>query len=210
MAATFKSAVFQAKSDPIQPSFAAKTAVFYALLYGCGIVFGVIAYFALPQWMRDNLATQITSLIQTMRMSVVHHTDTGLSAFMDAVYGALIILFFWMAGHIPIGTPFLVFGTFLRAVSLGLALTGTINAFGLSGAEFDLLGVIPWNILTGVAVVVSATVSSLYIHQGRGSGGFAAKRYTVYCTAHIMCTGLVMLAGMLQIQVMAKALLFVS
>ncbi len=166
---------------------------------------GVIGYFALPAWMRYDVATNIVVLIHALHSNAVVHS-IGKAAFWDAFYGMLFILLFWVLGHIPIATPLIVFFLFLRALSLGLAITGMIYAFGLQGAGFDLLGVLPWNILSGGAVVLSASVATQFTRQQLFSRAPAMRRYLAYCALHSMSISILFLSGWLQVQVMERAL----
>ncbi len=166
---------------------------------------GIIGYFALPAWMRTDVATNIVALIHALHSNAVAHS-IGRAAFWDAFYGMLFVVLFWVLGHIPIATPLIVLILFLRAFSLGLAMTGMIYAFGLQGAGFDLLGLLPWNILSGGAVVLSASVATHYMRQPLYDRAPAMRRYLAYCALHGMSIGLVFLSGWLQVQVMERAL----
>lgn len=173
------------------------------------MIVGIILYFALPAWMRNDVATNIMVLVHALRVNVVAQS-IGTAAFWDAFYGMLFILLFWVLGHIPIATPIVILVLFLRSLSLGLAITGMVYAFGLKGAGFDLLGILPWNILSGGAVVLSASMATLYARQQLFNRAPVVRRYLAYCALHSMSIVLIFFSGWVQVQVMERALAIFS
>ncbi len=174
-----------------------RSLMFYAItdLVGTGI--GACLFLSLPTALQDMLKTALQGAFAGSRTIFTGGWSAG---YQDALVGVGIVWLLWLAGHSPAGGGLSTVVVFLRAASLGLALALVPAVYGLRGAGFDLLAVLPWNILTAGACVVAGTAAALYARQvRRNSGGpFSVRLYTLYCAVYLLCVAAVLCGGWLE------------
>ncbi len=189
--------MFQARSPAGETGAALRQSLaFYGIVYLVGVAVGVCLFLSLPAPLRHALQSQL----QTALVAFGTHS-AGLSAgYQDAAVSVGIVVVLWLVGQSPVGGGLAAVILFLRAASLGLGLTLVPTVYGWRGAGFDLLAVVPWNILAAGACIVAASAAGVYARRVRRDRGerYSVRLYTVYCGVQLLCAAVVLCGGWLE------------
>lgn len=174
------------------------TVIFMLILYGMGIIMGALACAALPKSVLIQVTHQVLVQLQTFPWSPVTLNITP--AFAAALVSVGLVLLFWLLGQSAVGSPFIIGLLFLRGAILGCGLVFGILALGFHGALFDLLAVMPWNILTAGGIVLAASASHMMTQPLRSMGLSQVPKnaYIAFCTLHVLSAILCLTSGWIE------------
>lgn len=138
--------------------------IFFAALYGAGFFCGAVSllFFSAPVTRALSLSFQQAGPL------LLHYATASSSAHTEFIIECLLLLIVWVASQLPVfplGGLLLTGVCFLRAATVGLCASELLGQFGWRGAGFDLLALLPWNILTGGGIVLACAVG--YAHARR-------------------------------------------
>ncbi len=168
---------------------AARIALFFTVLYAVGIVIGAV------------LGVLYPSVGQSISWLPQRNISYRSLVLRDALFGESLILLLWAMGQNVLGPLFVCLLLFLRSVSLGLALTLAVSMYGGRGVRMDLLDVLPWNILSCGAYVLSGTAAYLlsrYVFSAK-AGRMQMRIFLLYCMVDFFSGGVVLTAALLQV-----------
>lgn len=137
--------------------------LYFAALYGAGIVAGMVAFLALPTDLRGALAQSVHTAAQAVARTHYYAYAERL----EVIQNTFFLLLLWLGAQLPalpLGAPLLYACFFIRAASVGACASALIAVFGWRGAGFDLLALIPWNILSAVGFII-AVAAGLAHHR---------------------------------------------
>lgn len=195
---TGHSRTFRARGPALETNAAiGRSLIFYAVTYAVGVGIGVCLFVSLPTPLRNVLQAHLQSAFA----GGLAIRAAGLTtSYQDAAVSVGIVLILWLLGQSPIGGGLATIIVFLRAASLGMGLSLVPAVYGWRGAGFDLLAVVPWNILTAGACIVAGSAAGLYARRVRKERGeqFSVRLYMLYCAVHLLCVTVVLCGGWLE------------
>lgn len=130
------------------------------VLYLVGAVVGVLVFVSLPYSLRHVLVKPIVATLPTLT-TVLRHPGVS---YANAFISALAIVAIWIMGQAMGGQVMTSIIVWLRACSVGFAMAAIAYVEGLRGAGFDLLGILPWNILSAGGFIIAASAVRI-LHQ---------------------------------------------
>ncbi|MCY0877046.1 MAG: hypothetical protein OWT28_12380 [Firmicutes bacterium] len=163
MAARFATARFRSPAQS-PGSTSMRIPVFFAALFVTGVFCGAVSIVWFPSSLAEMVARgfdQAVPLLQNTASAVT-------SARTELAFACVLLLIVWLASQLPllpIGGLLLTGVCFVRGASVGLCISELFVQFGWRGAGFDLLALVPWNILTGGGLVLACSVG--YAHARR-------------------------------------------
>ncbi len=180
------------------------TFLFMSVLYGTAVLIGFVLYFAL----NNSLRTMVLMNFRAGLAAFLYMGNIGglSAAYNESWYNIVFLIITWVVGQSTIGAPIIVLLLFIRGLSLGFALSLTVLVDGLHGAIFDLIGIMPWNILIMGAFIVAASISYLFTRELRtiGFARMSAGLLAAYSGVYVICVGLVLLAGWVEFLIVPR------
>lgn len=207
--------MFHARNPGSETSATLRQALtFYAIVYLVGIAIGVCLFLALPSPLRQSLQSELRSALVALGAHAGNPAGAhGLSAgYQDAAASVGIVLILWLVGQSPVGGGLAAIILFLRAASLGLGLTLVPTVYGWRGAGFDLLAVVPWNILAAGASIIAGSAAGVYARRVRRDRAehYSVRWYTVYCGVQVLCAAAVLCGGWLESTTASRVAAFLA
>lgn len=201
MPARFAAARFRSRID-VPTGNAWRTPVFFAALYVTGALCGAISLL----WFPASLAHAVSSGFYEAAQSLQNSVAATLAAKTELAVECVLLLLVWIGAQLPLlplGGPLLIGVCFLRSAAEGLCLSELLLRFGWRGAGFDLLAMVPWNILTGGGFVLACSVG--YLHARRLHGTSRSRLglrwwiafHSAFLCALALCVGAMWVEGTL-------------
>ena len=195
--------MFHARSPAAETGTALRLSLtFYGIVYLVGVAVGVCLFLSLPPALRHGLQVQLQGAFAAPGTHAAGASGAGgiAAGYQDAAVTVGIVLVLWLVGQSPVGGGLAAIILFLRAASLGLGLTLVPTVYGWRGAGFDLLAVVPWNILAAGACIVAGAAAGVYARRVRRDRGehYSVRLYAVYCGVQLLCAAAVLCGGWLE------------
>lgn len=170
------------------------------LCFFTGIVLGIYSVRYMGGFEKNDLLSYLNSFKNSINSSGVNYK----AIFMETIkINIPMIVAIWFLGLTMIGIPVILVIDVIKGFTVGFASSFIINELGMKGILFDVLGILPQNIIYIPCIIISSVLAmefSLTMLKDRSSSQWKRSilvRITSYSITFlfisaIMCIGLLM------------------
>lgn len=121
-----------------------------------GIVLGIYSVKYMGDFQKSNLTSYLVNFSQNFNADNLQYKLILIEALKNNVP---IILIVWFLGLTIVGIPIILFIDILKGFTLGFTMSIVIKSMGIKGIWFDVLGVIPQNIVYVPCIIVCSVIA---------------------------------------------------
>lgn len=121
-----------------------------------GIVLGIYSVKYMGDFQKNDLTNYLMSFSQNFSADNLQYKLILIEALKNNLP---IILIVWFLGLTIVGIPIILFIDVLKGFTLGFTMSIIIKSMGIKGIWFDILGVIPQNIVYVPCIIISSVIA---------------------------------------------------